>query len=166
MPYPKRPLMERLHSRIDRSGGRDACWPWTGMTQRGYGLIVESHHGRRFLTHRLAYEAANGSKIPPDMSVCHRCDNPPCCNPAHLFLGTQSENAHDMWNKQRGYTKGPGALAAKGERVGGAKLTRDRVLEIRAARGRGESLKSIARRHGVCEATISLVASGRTWGHL
>jgi len=167
VPYPKIPLHERLARGIDRSGGDDSCWPWTRMTSRnGYGLLVESHHGRRVLAHRLSYEIHSGAPIPGGLFVCHRCDNPPCCNPAHLFLGTQSDNAHDMWNKRRGYVRGPGSRAAKGSRVGGAKLRESDVPEIRAARQSGLRLKEIASRHGVSEATVSMIVNGKTWRHV
>jgi hypothetical protein len=98
-----------------RKGGTDDCWPWIGpiaKSRRGYGRFKR---GGRVVgseqSHRLAWEFTHGAKPPPDLFVCHRCDNPPCCNPAHLFLGTAKENNHDMWKKGRG-SRGPehGAL--------------------------------------------------------
>jgi hypothetical protein len=79
------------------------CWEWNGArTDRGYGHKVI---GRRHMsTHRLAYEWANGP-IPPGLHVLHTCDNPPCCNPNHLRLGTQHENLIDMVRKGRHHNK-------------------------------------------------------------
>ena len=165
MAYPKM-IAERLARRVDRSAGPDACWPWLGMRIRGYGFIVATHHGKRVPAHRLAFEIAVGAPIPTGMSICHRCDNPPCCNPAHLFLGTQSDNARDMWGKRRGYVGGPGARAARGERVGGAKLTEALVLDLRAARASGQALKALSVRFGVSQATVSMVASRKVWRHV
>lgn len=97
------PLADHLWSKLDRSGGPDACWPFTGKPNNddGYGRIM--HNGKRYQTHRLAWELTNGP-IPDGMEACHNCpggDNPACGNPAHLFLGTRQENATDMVRKGR-----------------------------------------------------------------
>jgi hypothetical protein len=98
-----RPLPERFWSRVDTSGGLWACWPWTrGRNGAGYGLISQQH--RDVSAHRLSWELANGP-IPPGLYVCHTCDNPPCCNPSHLFLGTPTDNVRDMYAKGRHSTR-------------------------------------------------------------
>ncbi len=81
-------LADYLWGRVDRSAGPDACWPWTGpRLPAGYGRL---HHGGRALyAHRAAWEVAHGP-IPPGLHVRHRCGDPPCCNPADLFLATAS----------------------------------------------------------------------------
>lgn len=77
------------------------CWIWMGGVQsRGYGLTGIPKTRNKILVHRASYESFIG-KIPEGMYVCHRCDNPICCNPHHLFLGTQKENLHDMVKKKR-----------------------------------------------------------------
>jgi hypothetical protein len=98
------PTAVRFWKKVDQSGGPDACWVWTagrGGTM-GYGSFQmgtyrNTHHVR---AHRMAWELTNGP-IPAGKYVCHRCDNPPCCNPAHLFLGTQGDNLRDMYAKGR-----------------------------------------------------------------
>ena len=96
LPRPVRPVADRLWERVDRSGD---CWLWTGaITGVGYGHIYAD--GRLAYTHRLAYELTYGP-IPEGLFVCHHCDNPPCCRPEHLFLGTAQDNQSDMAAKGR-----------------------------------------------------------------
>jgi hypothetical protein len=80
-------------------GKEDECWLWIGVINKGgYGRI--SIKEKSILIHRFSYELHKG-KIPNGLYVLHSCDNPPCCNPKHLWLGTLSENTQDMWNKNR-----------------------------------------------------------------
>jgi len=90
--------MERIWSKVAKAGA-DECWPWThGKTLAGYGQTTVN--GEKRLAHRLAWELAVGP-IPAGLCILHRCDNPPCCNPAHLFLGTKKDNAADAIAKGR-----------------------------------------------------------------
>lgn len=94
------PVSVRLAARLDVSGGPDSCWEYqAARSPRGYGTIGVMGKTRR--AHRVAWELANGP-IPEGLLVCHHCDNPPCCNPAHLFLGTDKDNVADMRAKGRG----------------------------------------------------------------
>ncbi len=87
-------LIEAFQSKV-RKGKPNECWPWTGGSfQHRYGIF------NKLRTHRIAYFLTHGI-VPDGLSVLHRCDNPPCCNPNHLFLGTQADNMHDKRNKGR-----------------------------------------------------------------
>lgn len=91
--------LERFWDKVDRSGGAAACWLWTGSQKpTGYGQV--SLKGRVYLAHRVAWTLTHGA-IPDGLGVLHHCDNPPCCNPAHLFLGSQGDNSADMVAKDR-----------------------------------------------------------------
>lgn len=118
----------------------DECWPWRGTINRTTGYGQWWHDGRAMRAHRAAYERVHGP-IPDGLIVCHRCDNPPCCNPAHLFLGTQADNQRDKKNKGR---------TSRGERNGGGgKLTENDVREIRRLAANGERYIVIASQFGV-----------------
>ncbi len=95
-----RQVAARFWSKVDRSGGPDACWPWLASCfDNGYGQFKVGIQNRK--AHRVAWELVNGS-IPKGMLMMHaECDNPPCCNPAHLKPGTNAENSQDMVSKGR-----------------------------------------------------------------
>lgn len=109
------PLAARLWRKVDTSAGPDACWPWTGgKLQSGYGSISSGPApNKRLVTSRVAYELTKGP-IPDGCDVLHSCDNPPCCNPAHLRVGTPKDNSDDKLLKNR---------EARGESCGKSKLT-------------------------------------------
>lgn len=137
---------ERFWAKVDKSGPR-GCWLWTGgHTGAGYGAFSLTHD-KTILAHRYSWILANG-EIPDGLEVLHQCDNPPCINPMHLFLGTQSENMTDM--------------ASKG-RQPGKKLTIDQIRAIRLLRSQGAILKRIAKQFGVSIATVSKIAKLEIW---
>lgn len=139
-----------------RSSDSDSCWEWTGHTVGGYGRLT--YAGRRQMAHRLAWSLTNG-EIPNGMDVLHRCDNPPCCNPAHLFLGTHADNMADMARKGR-------AQKRKGEQHPCAKLTAESVRDIRRLRAEGLTLARIGRQVGTHLSNVSLVLNGKAWTHV
>lgn len=110
LPSPRRPLSVRFWDRVDRSGGPDACWPWTGPTKpSGHGVVRYDHTTTN--AHRMAWQLTKGD-IPEGQRVLHDCpdgDNPACCNPSHLWLGTQADNLHDMVAKGRAHWQRAGA---------------------------------------------------------
>jgi len=98
------PLKERFWNRVDVREDKNSCWEWLGPKQfnRGRVRIGSQVDDTRklILPHRIAYELTYGP-IPKGLFVCHHCDNPPCCNPIHLFLGTQRDNMQDAVRKGR-----------------------------------------------------------------
>lgn len=91
-------LADQLWAKVQKAGP-DECWPWIAAKYRkGYGHLNDL--GRTKAAHRVAWELTNGA-IPDGMFVCHHCDNPSCCNPAHLFLGSAKDNTLDMIRKGR-----------------------------------------------------------------
>lgn len=95
----------KLHfwAKVDRSGGPEGCWPWLGVRNASGHGRVNRERGSPLYTHRVAYELSSGVRLAKGDLVCHRCDNPPCCNPAHLFVGTAADNIHDMVAKGRAW---------------------------------------------------------------
>lgn len=149
-------LTERFWARVQKG---DGCWLWTAATtSHGYG--VASWRGRVVMAHRIAWELAYG-EWPGSADVCHTCDNPPCCNPAHLFLGDAKSNAADMVAKGRGRN-----VPLRGEANGHSRLTSDMVRSVRLDIALGVSAVRIARGFGCSPTTIRDIRSGRTWGHV
>jgi hypothetical protein len=151
--------------RVDREAGPDSCWPWMGSrAPEGYGRLRYNRHPS--IAHRIAYELTRGP-IAAGMLVCHHCDNPPCCNPAHLFVGTHLDNSLDKVAKGRA-RGGPRPIqfAPRGERHGCARLISDQVLEVRRRHAAGESQSSLAREFGVHLSTVHLIVHRKKWRHL
>lgn len=155
-----RPFDECFWNNVDRSGGSDSCWLWTRKPSRdGYGVFW--YQGNRSRSHRVAWELAHGP-IPHGMDVLHNCpggDNPLCVNPAHLWLGTRSENNHDRASKGR-------SADTKGERHNGAKLTSAEVLAIRAHYADGSAVSELATRYGIDKSTVYYIVQRKLWKHL
>lgn len=136
----------------------DECWPWLGARYpAGYGRIRRGKRQR--VAHREAYEIAYGVTIGDELMVCHRCDNPSCCNPAHLFVGTAADNNADRALKGRNGD-------TRGEKHPRAKLSDADVFEIRRMRSDGMIYKTIAARFGVTAQAICYICRWRTWRHV
>jgi len=133
------------------------CTLWTGSRfKEGYGHFGISR-GVASYAHRFAWTLVHGP-IPDGLFVLHRCDNPPCVNPDHLFLGTALDNAQDMIAKGRGL---------RGEQLSWAKLTPSSVRLVRERIASGQSsVKELAEELGVARATVRRAAQGESWKHV
>lgn len=165
------PLAERFWKKIDKNGTTPAhrpdlgpCWIWTGSRDNhGYGQIRESgKRGRLLKAHRVAYAIAHGA-VGDDVLVCHHCDNPSCVRDSHLFVGTSADNSQDAAAKGRLVFQAHPERHPRGERVGGVKLTREQVDEIRRLHSSGWTQTRLAARFGVTQANVSEIVRGRTW---
>ncbi len=133
----------------------DGCWLWTASKDgAGYGLFGRID-GKVHRSHRVSWALEHGEF--PSLCVLHRCDNPSCVRPDHLFLGTRDDNMRDRQEKGR---------QARGESNGRARLTAAAVVEARTLRRAGTKLRVLAERYGVPESTIAHACSGRSWRHL
>lgn len=131
----------------------DSCWLWRGSRRRAYGRM--EYQGGTYSAHRLAYLLAYGS-IPFPLFVLHRCDNPLCVRPDHLFVGTPSDNMCDKVSKGRQFRP-------RGEKNGkSAKLTWKEVAEIRRKRA-SNTLQQLADEYGVTISNISAIALNKSW---
>lgn len=154
-------LAERLTYYLDRSGGMEACWPFNGARHVfGYGSLWDTDLGRPDGAHRIAWKIEHGP-IPDGIEVLHHCDNAACCNPKHLFLGTQEDNLRDMTEKGRRSLK-----RARGEKSAWSKLTAEQVRAIRHLANQGLSHRLIASEFCVDKSTIGRVVRRQTWQHV
>lgn len=164
--YKARPVADRFWEKVDKNGPvpphrpeLGQCWIWTAGINRqrgGYGMFALKKGVIR-RSHRIAWMLTHGE--PPDgIEVCHKCDNPPCVRPDHLFLGTGADNMADMIAKGR-------QRSVKGEQSTLSKLTETQVAEIRAERRAGVKGRVLAERYGVSISTIYHMSRDR-WLHV
>ena len=145
------PVEDRFWNKVNK-GKPDQCWEWTAWkNNKGYGQIGEG--GKLKLAHRISWRLVYGA-IPAGMKVLHRCDNPACVNPNHLFLGSQQDNISDMMAKSRG---------ARGKKRWNCKLTEKDVHSIRKSTLKQYKLAEI---YNVCPSHISDIRNGKRWGWL
>lgn len=139
------------------------CWVWTGATnKKGYG--VYRLNGALQYIHRIALSLRVG-QIPISRQACHRCDNPPCVNWDHLYVGTSTLNQRDAYRRHRRVGKGTPPVA-RGEQHFKAKLTDEKVRTIRAFAADGVPQLKLAEAFGVNQSTIQRILSGRAWAHV
>lgn len=135
----------------------NGCWEYQGaLNDKGYGNFP--FEGRVLKAHRASWELHYGV-IPIGLNVCHKCDNPSCCNPGHLFLGTLEDNTQDMLNKGR-------RIHGVGSTNSFAVLNEEKVMEIKRLSSLGVSRPELAYKFGVSIATIKNIRQGRTWSHV
>lgn len=154
----KRTFAEIFWASVDRSGGASACWEWRGPRHYlGYGCFGKSKKHERY-AHRFAWEDRFGP-IPEGAEVCHECDNPPCCNPEHLKLGSHQENMMGMLRRNR-FPDRRGILATT------VRLKENEVIAIRERAHSRESRIKIAADYGISKSTVSSIYWRRSWSHL
>lgn len=147
---------DRFWSKVDRRDDDD-CWEFTGANDAGgYGRFhIGLSRGSCMLAHRVSFGLTNG--FLPE-AVCHRCDNPKCCNPNHLFAGTRAINNADMASKGRNRVPRP---SMRGEKHHQAKITDDEAATIRERYSSSEvTQRSLAREYGVSQRSIAKVVNG------
>lgn len=140
---------ERFMAKAGKVQPGDACWNWTAaLTHDGYGRF--SYLAKQVLAHRFSYWLFVGD-VAADIKVCHTCDNPQCCNPRHLFLGTNADNLRDMAQKGR---------STHGEKNPNRKLLEPQIVAILAD---DRKHRDIADQYGVSRAQISYIKRGDSW---
>lgn len=151
-------VAERFWSKVDRSGGASACWPWRPSKQQPlHGQFFVSKERGIVPAHTYAVELVTGQSCPPGKEGCHRCDNPPCCNPAHVYYGTRQQNVDDMWTRGRG---------RRGSRHRYALLAETSVLAIRERFAAGETSPALAAEFGTSIGCITDIVNGHNWKHV
>lgn len=143
---------ERFLSRIDRSGGTNSCWEWRG-TFFANGYPAFWMEGKQHLAHRLSYELLTGKKL--KNFACHTCDNPACCNPEHIFDGTQKDNMRDMVKKGRKVVK---AIEKRPVKLSEA--------EVRKIFDDPRSSRKVAADFDICGRMVLNIKNGVSWKHL
>lgn len=158
-------LIDRVMQKVERVT-ESGCWIFTGATnEKGYGVVGRGGRGSgNAKAHRVTYEHFKG-EIPKGLFVCHRCDVPSCCNPDHLFVGTNKDNMADCFSKGRG-SKPPTNGHIRGSIHKGAKLTEFDVIEMRVLRKLGSTETELANRYGISAATAHRIVSGERWTHV
>lgn len=148
--------MKRFWEKV-QIAGPDECWEWKGGKDReGYGRF--SYFGKNQVAHRIAW-ILTGGEVSEGLCVLHKCDNPSCVNPDHLWIGNQLENIKDRTKKGRD-------ADCRGEKNPSAKLAEEDVLEIRRRLVCGEIQNQIAKIFGVAASTITDIKTKRTWAHI
>lgn len=153
------PFERRLldHRAIDAETG---CWLWLGArSPGGYGILWANR--ARWQVSRIAMHVFRGFDLNSPLYVLHHCDNPPCFNPDHLFIGTQTENVHDMIRKGRARY-----WPRRGRSHPRAKLTEDDVRAARQRHADGQGCSALAREYGVSHSTMSRILSRHKWKHV
>lgn len=163
-----RPLEDRFWEKVNLLSD-DECWEWKATrSHKGYGEFYSKlRGGRKTRAHQVAWILSHG-EIPDGMCVCHKCDNPACVNPRHLFVGTALDNNKDKMEKGRWKSRFLYGIdhPQHGTKSKFNKLTEDNVKEIRILKNSGYTLRSIAERFGVSHGVVNNIIQGRKWSWL
>lgn len=156
-PWKPRPIGERFWSKVNFNGPEiiqnSPCWVWTAALDGSkYGIFCINYFD--YKAHRISFEWSFGPIIENKLLVLHHCDNPPCVNTEHLFLGTSKDNTHDMIRK--------GRSRISGDKNGNSKLTEDQVKSIRIEFG-NLSYKQIMQKYDISPASVHNIVSRRSW---
>ncbi len=158
-------LVKIYETFTDKRGPED-CWPWTGSAAPKDGRGLARHKGKTITAPRVSWAVNNGEMPPADKFVCHSCDNPNCVNPAHLWLGTNSDNLRDAAAKGRIYTQRH-SDHIKGSKHGNAKLTESDVIALRDEyRAGGITQRALAKKYGMTQGPIREAIKGIGWKHV
>jgi len=148
--------MKRFWDKVDKAGPDD-CWLWNAAVfEDGYGAFRMGE--KQLRAHRVSYEMEHGP-IPLGKLICHVCDEPRCVNPAHLFAGTPLENVQDMRSKNR-------QNYLSGENLPHAKLTEEKVIEMRKLGANNTPLRVLSKKFGVSRSSVCLILNRRRWAHV
>jgi hypothetical protein len=142
-----------LWSKINKAG-EDDCWEWQGHRDlKGYGTLI--FFGKRVLAHRVICKLTH-EDFDEGLLACHKCDNPPCCNPNHLYPGTYKDNSNDKHQRGR-------ANISKGENNGRAKITAAQVIELRNLFAGGMTKGALATKYGLTWSTVDKIVKNQLW---
>lgn len=163
MGRPRSDAVERFWSKVD-CGDPDECWNWKAGVRSGYGEFWID--GRNVGAHVYSYTIEHG-EVPDGFVVCHKCDNPRCVNPNHLFTGTYSDNTQDMISKGRLVrTRKPNGSYRTGSEQHSSKLTEEDVIAIREMYQKGENghgVRILAKKYNVRPFSIYSIVNNLTW---
>ena len=152
-------IVDKFLSKLPEILNENVCWNWQGTKDKnGYGVL--NHTKKALKAHRISYEIYY-SKPLNQLHCLHKCDNPSCVNPLHLFSGTNLDNVRDKIQKGRCFTGNQ-----KGSKNGFSKLTEKEVIEIRNLYNMGVSKKDLSKKYNVHKSNIHYIVTNKTWIHL
>lgn len=163
MPAPKK-TPEQFWSKVDIKNS-DECWNWLGSKKKGkwpYGKVC--YHGKHWVASRLAFVLTNGPIQDESLFVCHKCDNPSCCNPSHLYLGTAKDNTDDAMRKGRLKLDVLKPFALAGERAKNARFSNEKAEHVRYLYKSGlYTIEKLAAMYEVGITTIHQIVTNKTY---
>ena len=154
-------MIHRFHLKFHRLSAEE-CWPWHGSrSPDGYGEIRFTRSRKKAVATHVAIFVDRREIVPSGMLVCHTCDNPPCVNPNHLYVGSRADNMRDMHDRGLWHSG-----QVKGEDNGNSVLKDSDIFQIVSMINGGLTNSAIASRFGVTHSTISLIRLGKKWSHI